>query len=364
MEIRPVFLNTSSFISADWSSDIAKTCVQCSDWFQHEVTAHLTNTHFVEEAIIVASNRQLDDKHAVLQLLRPHWRKILALNSAARSTLVPHVVLGLVGFQPKEAQNFMWDAYTKFDFKKNYVPADLKERGFPPEKLGDAKFHNYAYAKCINSMWAKIREFVQGVLAVTYPEPGADDKVKADSQIQDWVKELQSKNGAQLNFPTIQTFDELVDCVTMCIHIASPQHTAVNYLQNYYLSFVVNKPPCLFEKPPETLKDLLNYNEEHLVKALPMNQPAEWLLASHIPYLLNKDPDSDKTLFHYAQSTAALYATKTEADKPIAKAATDFLHYLEQTRVEFEKYGKQVDSWKRLKYQVLYPESNAASILI
>ncbi|BCS22613.1 putative lipoxygenase [Aspergillus puulaauensis] len=157
----------------------------------------------------------------------------------------------------------------------------------------------------------------------------ADNKVKADTQIQDWVKELKSKKGAQLNYLTIQTFDELVDCVTMCIHITSPQHTAVNYLQNYYLTFVVNKPPCLFEKPPETLTKLLKYNEEDLVKALPMNQPAEWLLASHIPYLLNKDPDNDETLFHYAQSTAALYATKTaEADKPIAKAATDFLHYL------------------------------------
>ncbi|OJJ00337.1 hypothetical protein ASPVEDRAFT_165036 [Aspergillus versicolor CBS 583.65] len=350
----------------DWPWRYAKTCVQSSDWFQHEVTAHLTNTHFIEEAIIVASNRQFDDEHAVLQLLRPHWRKTLALNQAARSTLVPHVVLDLVGFSDKQASKFIWDAYTKFDFKENYVPTELKNRGFPPEKLGDGKFHNYAYAKCINSMWWKIRKFVKGILAAIYGGPGADDKIKADKQIQAWVEELQNPNGANLKtFPEIKTFDELVDCVTMCIHIASPQHTAVNYLQNYYLSFVVNKPPCLFEEPPKTLEELLRYTEQDLVKALPMNQPAEWLLASHIPYLLNKNPDNDETLRHYAQSAAGLFRTKQgESDQAIAKAATDFLTQLDQSKEEFENYAKEVDSWENLKYQVLYPESNAVSILI
>lgn len=300
-----------------------------------------------------------------MQLLKPHWRKTLALNAAARETLVPYVVLDLVGFSKDQALDFIRDAYSKFDFKENYVPTELENRGFPPKKLGDGKFHNYAYAKCINSMWLKIREFVKGMLAVTYQEPGADDKVQADKQVQAWVKELKNANGANLKFPEIQTFDALVDCVTMCIHIASPQHTAVNYLQNYYLSFVVNKPPCLFEEPPKTLEKLLRYTEQDLVKALPMNKPAEWLLASHIPYLLNKQPAEDETLYHYAQSAAGLFRTKAgESNQAIAKAATDFLYHLAQSKQEFENYGKQVDGWEKLRYQVLYPESNAVSILI
>ena len=57
--------------------------------------------------------------------------------------------------------------------------------------------------------------------------------------------------GANLkSFPTLSTVNELVDCVTMCIHIASPQHMAVNYLQNYYQSFVVNKPACMYRPLP------------------------------------------------------------------------------------------------------------------
>lgn len=340
--------------------------MQCSDWFRHEVTVHLTNTHFVEEAIIIASHRRLDSSHPVMQLLIPHWRKTLALNASARSILVPHVVLDLVGFQEKEAQKFMWDAYTKFDFKKQYVPTDLKERGFPPEQLSDPKFHNYAYAKCIYSMWGKIRGFVKETLAVDYPEPGADLKVQTDTQLQDWVKELGKDGGGKLDFPAIQTFDDLVDCVTMCIHIASPQHTAVNYLQRYYMSFVINKPPCLFEAPPASLQDLLKYTEEDLVKALPMNHSAEWLLASHVPYLLNKKPTPEESLKNYAHSKASLYVTKPSNAKndAIKNAAITFLAQLEKSAEEFKKYGQEMDNWETLPYEVLYPDWNAVSILI
>ncbi|KAI9368035.1 lipoxygenase [Aspergillus egyptiacus] len=349
----------------DWPWRYAKTCVQCSDWLRHEVTVHLTDTHFVEEAIIVASHRQLEQTHPVMQLLVPHWRKTLALNASARLILVPHVVLQLIGFQEKEMQRFMWNAYTEFDFKKKYVPTDLEERGFPPEKLGERKFHNYAYAKCINSMWGKIRAYVKDTLAVHYSGPDVDSQVKQDKQLQAWVKELASDGGARLKFPTIQTFDELVDCVTMCIHVASPQHTAVNYLQNYYLAFVVNRPPCLYKAPPKTLDELIRYTEKDLVEALPMNHSGDWLLASHIPYLLNKKPTEEESLLNFAHSKTLQYLNKSsDDDLAIAMAALDFFMKLVDTVEEFKEYGQQVDGWQQLPYEVLYPDWNAVSILI
>ena len=39
----------------DWVWRYAKTCVQTSDWLRHDVTVHLTNTHIIEEATIVAA---------------------------------------------------------------------------------------------------------------------------------------------------------------------------------------------------------------------------------------------------------------------------------------------------------------------
>ncbi|KAL4784142.1 lipoxygenase [Aspergillus varians] len=350
----------------DWSWRYAKTCVQTSDWFRHEVTVHLVNTHFVEEAIIVASHRNLEQHHPVMQLLYPHWQKTLALNAAARTTLVPYVVVELVGFPKDNALEFIRNAYADFDFKKHYVPTDLEERGFPPEQLNEAKFHNYTYAKCINSMWGKIRKFVRGMLELDYPGPDADQKVADDRSIQAWVTELRSKEGGRLKFPTINTFDELVDCVTMCIHTASPQHTAVNYLQRYYQSFVVNKPSCLFMPPPGSLGDLLKYSEQDLVKALPMNHPAEWLLSSHIPYLLNKKPSAEESLSNYANSKCQVYCNKTSSDKDMQIAVTAAEFYLElvESAKEFEEYGKQADDSDEIPYRVLNPDWNAVSILI
>lgn len=50
----------------------------------------------------------------------------------------------------------------------------------------------------------------------------------------------------------------------MCIHIASPQHSAINYLQNFDMAFVAAKPPALYTKPPSSLQELLGYNERNV----------------------------------------------------------------------------------------------------
>ncbi|KAJ6191381.1 hypothetical protein N7519_001402 [Penicillium mononematosum] len=356
----------SAFDEPDEKAKGTKTCVQCSDWLRHEVTVHLTNTHLVEEATIVAANRQLDPNHPVMRLLYPHWQKTLAINAAARNTLVPHIIVELIGLQQTEAYRFIRHAYKTFDFKQRYVPADLNQRGFPPEQLDSPKFHNYAYARCINSMWHKIRTYVQEMLNFDYPQPDADQKVLHDERIQAWSAEMRSPSGADLpSFPTISTLAELVDCVTMCIHIASPQHTAVNYLQNYYQSFVVNKPPCLYTELPSSLNDLLSYTEKHLVEALPMNHTRDWLLASHTPYLLSYKPGNKESLIVYAASKFRVYHNKaSEEDQVIAKATGKFYTALADSEEEFKGYGQATDDWGTIPYEVLSPEWNAVSILI
>ncbi|KAJ5511689.1 Lipoxygenase [Penicillium expansum] len=351
----------------DWPWRYAKTCVQCSDWFRHEVTVHLTRTHLIEEAIIVAANRTIDPKHPLFRMLRPHWQKTLALNRAARDTLVPSVILEIVGFKKDEALEFICNEYTSFKFKESYVPNDLRNRGFPPEKLNDPKFHKYAYARCINSMWNKIRAYVEGMLSLIYPGPDADQQVCDDKEIQDWAEEMRYPLGANLSsFPTVGTFQELVDCVTMCIHIASPQHTAVNYLQHYYQGFVINKPSCLFAEPPTSLEELIHYTEDDLVKALPMNHPREWLLSSHVPYLLSFKPNQEsETLIGCIATMYNIYGSKpspTDTDKKTREVIGDFYRALQATDYEFKKYADDVGD--KIAYDVLDSKSNAVSILI
>ena len=89
--------NCTASEKEDWPRRYAKTCAQVSDWTRHEITVYLTDTHFVEEAIIVATHRCISVEHPVFKLLEPHWLRTLSLNAAARETLVPKIIFDLVG---------------------------------------------------------------------------------------------------------------------------------------------------------------------------------------------------------------------------------------------------------------------------
>jgi len=89
------------------------------------VAIHLVHTHLVEEVIIVAANRSFPSEHPVFRLLEPHWLRTLSLNAAARATLVPDIVIDLVGISKPQAMAFINDAFTTFDFCGKYIPNDL-----------------------------------------------------------------------------------------------------------------------------------------------------------------------------------------------------------------------------------------------
>jgi hypothetical protein len=186
---------------------------------RHELTVHLVNTHFVEEAVIVATHRSFPPDHVVYSLLEPHWSKTLSLNAAARSALVPFVVVKIAGVTEDQVYAFINDAYNRFDWTSEYVPNTLTARGFPIDSLGKEKFHNYVYGKNITSMWQFLRAWVSSVIATQYT---TDDHVEQDLKIQEWTNEMRNSSGGRMSsFPKIETVDALIDAITMCIHIAS-----------------------------------------------------------------------------------------------------------------------------------------------
>lgn len=347
-----------------------------SDWIRHEVTVHLCRTHLVEEATIVAANRTLPQDHDVYQILYPHWQKTLSLNAAARTTLMPSVITPLMGMETDHVYKFLLSEYEQYDFKGSYIPRDLENRGFPADKIasGDRKYHNYAWARCILSMWYKIRRYVKAMLILRYTGADPDLEVRQDEAVQNWSKEMRAPickedpqmSGANLaSFPEIKGLDDLIDAVTMCIHIASPQHTSINYLQNYYQSFVVNRPPALYASPPKSRDELMGYVEDNLVAALPMNHPHDWLLASHIPYLLSFKPGDKESLIIYAASKYHVYKHKqSQRSQAIREAAKAFYIDLAESEEEFQEYGKACDDSDVIEYEVLSPSWNAVSILI
>jgi hypothetical protein len=346
--------------ATDWPWRYAKMCAQVSDWIRHEVIIHLVNTHFVEEVVIVATHRTFDTDHIVYRLLEPHWLKTLSLNAAARSTLVPNVINKIVGITDDQLYAFAKDAYSRFDWQALYIPKDLERRGFPTEEiLSNDKFHNYVYGKNMVLMWRVLRTFVASVLETAYT---TDEQVENDSSIAAWCGEMRGPSGGALStFPIIKTLDELINAVVMCIHTASPQHTAVNYLQQYYQSFVINKPAALCAPQPTSLPELLAIKEHDIINALPVDRPREWLLASHLPYLLSSRVAEDQTLVNYALSIASLAVQRNE--KAIIGAATAFYSQLMGLVLVFKKNSDEMDD-QTTPYDVMDPEATAVSILI
>lgn len=357
----------------DWPWRYAKTCAQSSDWIRHECIAHLSDTHFIEEAVIVAAYRNLPEDHLVYRLLHPHWLKTLAINAGARATLVPQVITQIIGISVEQAYSLLRDAYKRFNFTERYVPKDLQNRGFPVSQLNSKQFHNYAYGRNAYLMWMVVREYVEGFLRNGGQGFYSDQAVLDDPHIRAWYEEMRSATGAQMDtFPEIHTLEQLVDVCTMCIHIASPQHTAVNYLQEYYQSFVPNKPPSLSSPLPTSIEHLKSYTEKDLLKALPIDRPREWLLASHIPHLLSFRVADDQNLVNYAISQYHLADENGEIG--IREAAREFVAKLRELGDTEDAYGRRVKGVfsrisdelddQSIQYKVMEPVATAVSILI
>jgi hypothetical protein len=355
----------------DWPWRYAKTCAQTADWARHEIAVHLVETHMIEEAVIVSANRTIPESHLLYEILSPHWYRTLALNSSARSILVPQVIEVLNGFG-SPAKNCVlglvnW-SYKNFNFQEKYVPNDLKKRGFDPEVQGK-KYSNYPYASCVHVLWGIIRDFVKSMLAPKYT---SDKDIQEDPYISDWCKEIQT-NGQITSFPTITTVDQLIDAVTMCIHIASPQHTAVNYLQKYYYSFVPSKPPALCTPLPKDLKTLQAYTIEQVTVALPIGTAGQrwkdWLLAAQVPELLSYKVDQSYNLLTYASSLYNVNKSRTITENKqfnalaIKDAAASFYSRLKSCEQVFKTISAAQTSGT-IPYNVLAPEQTAVSILI
>src|SRR5690554_3544011 len=185
------------------------------------------------------------------------------------------------------------------------------------------------------------------MIKLDYPD---DESVAKDAELFDtWSSEVRDDDKGRLRtFPAeIRTLEQLINAVTMCIHIASPQHTAVNYLQHYYQDFVVAKPAALSAAPPHTLEELENIDETKLLAALPINRPREWLLSSHLPYLLSFRVADKNSLAGYVSSLYQVYKNKSSAEDrhapKIKEAAARFYVRLRDFDHEVAKISAGMD---------------------
>ena len=106
--------------------------------------------------------------------------------------------------------------------------------------------------------------------------------------------------------------------------------------------------------------------------ALPINRPTEWLLASHIPYLLSVRVAEDQNLVNYAVSQYHLAdQSGEEGIRDASKKLVMDLRELGDAKDEkgniikgiFSRISDELDD-RFVEYKVMEPVATAVSILI
>ena len=217
----------------------------------------------------MATMRNLPDPHPIYKLLRPHFRYTMAINTAARATLINQggIIDQLFAIGGEGKVKLLQEVSKHYRVHWTHIVKHAKERGVDdPEKLP-----GYFYRDDGIKIWRVIEGFVSGIIDEFYE---ADKDVKGDPELQNWANDIHEngfpnyfdgENGH--GFPSqIVTKEELTEYCTLIIFTGSAQHASINFGQNDLYGFIPNASTSL-RLPPPTKKRVADYTT--LVNTLP-----------------------------------------------------------------------------------------------
>jgi hypothetical protein len=260
--------------AADWLT--AKTAIASADMTHQGVVTHLLYTHLMVEPFAVATYRQLSPTHLIYQLLQPHFFNTFAINTMARSLFLGHGKLfdltSAVGYTG--SNDLLQRSYTgrgrgnyegqPWEFFQRALPFDLEQR-----QVRDIP--NYHYRDDALMLWQAIEEYVTEIVRLRYP---TQQDLIDDPEIQAWKNELVSPTGGQIRglLPPdrqeqltgfLTSAADLIAILTNLVFTATAQHSAVNFGQYDYASWIPNMPFAMYaswQNPQTGLVDRLpNY---------------------------------------------------------------------------------------------------------
>lgn len=267
----------------------AKLYVQVADVTHHELISHLGDTHLAIEAFAIATCRQLPPNHPLSQLLRPHFRFLLAINTRGNEVLLGEsgAIDQLMAPTREASLELINQAYRSRSFQDYALPQNIQSRGVDTDVLPD-----FPYRDDAKLLWNAIARYVSRYLQRYY----ADDHVlRQDPYLSAWIGELgdplntrpwnefaqapswlPSEMLAQFGLyaealpaysrvpgflSSTDTIDlqQLIDIVTQIIFTCGPQHAAVNFSQFDYVGYPPNAPLAAYCRPDSctALEDLL-----------------------------------------------------------------------------------------------------------
>ncbi len=234
----------------------AKMHVACADNQYHQWLFHLGYAHLAMEPFVVAWHDALPSDHVVSRLLAPHFRDTIGINFLARQTLVSEIAPftdRTFSTGTAQALQMFLGAWKSFDFFEQSFPKELARRGFD-EARSDG-LEGYFYRDDGFLVWNALGDYVRDVVTSAYPDDGA---VAADTALAAWAAESTHPDKADIpGFPkSFPTRALLVDTLQALIWAVSAQHSAVNFSQYHFLSYVPNRPDSLFAAMPEGMDEI------------------------------------------------------------------------------------------------------------
>ena len=244
----------------------AKMHVACADNQVHQWLAHLGFAHLAMEPFAIAWHNALPQDHVLHALLAPHFHDTIGINFLARQTLVSDVAPftdRTFSTGTAQALKIFLAAWNQYDFFARGFAAQLEARGF--DEAGTDGLDDYLYRDDGFRVWNAIGTYVQGVIEAAWT---TDDAVASDPAIQAWCQELTDPDRGDVpGFPKVITSRQhLVQTVQTLIWCVSAAHSAVNFSQYDYLSYVPNRPDSLFAPMPPGDGEI---DEDVLRNALP-----------------------------------------------------------------------------------------------
>jgi arachidonate 15-lipoxygenase len=245
-----------------WAWQVAKIIVQIADANYHELISHLGLTHLFIEPFAIATERQLSGKHPLGILLREHFKGTLLINFLASKILVGEnqPLDNLQAGSYKTSRAFCAKAVRSLNFNENILPDTFVKRNVNSLK-------NYPYREDAIMIWNAINQWVSNYLSTYYQNDG---EVKADEELQAWVKEIISPDGGRITGfgenNGIESLSYLIRAVTQIIFTASAQHAAVNFSQPDWMGYTPVMPMAGYAPVPN---DFSNVSSKDFFDFLP-----------------------------------------------------------------------------------------------
>nr|XP_025720067.1 arachidonate 15-lipoxygenase isoform X2 [Callorhinus ursinus] len=186
----------------------------------------------------------------VIQLMIPHLRYTLEINTRARTGLISDMGVfdQVVSTGGGGHVELLQRAGAFLTFRSFCPPDDLADRGLLGVKSS-------FYAQDALRLWEILARYVQGIVHLHYK---TDEAVRDDLELQSWCREITEVGllGAQdKGFPSsLQSRHQLCHFLTMCIFTCTGQHSSTHLGQLDWYSWVPNAP-CTMRMPPPTTKD-------------------------------------------------------------------------------------------------------------